>query len=93
MSAAASSVKFEQAAVAVTATYVGGRTWELGRGAKPVENRSASGAIRDALGLSTPVAPGTRIEVRAVHIRRGTLANNSSLRLPGGTTWTPAPAA
>ena len=82
---APSSATFERAGIAVTATYLGARTWTLatiatdstGPVAERLDNNAVSRAIADALKLDASAPWGTRIQVRAEHLRHSVLSNNT----------------
>lgn len=82
------SATFERAGIAVTATYLGARSWTVATSVAPsttedsdrahrFDNSAVSSAIRDALKLDASSPSGTRVEVRAEHIRHGVIANNT----------------
>lgn len=82
------SATFERAGCAVTATYLGARSWTVATTVATstaehsarqhrFNNGEVSSAICDALKLTASCPSGTRIEVRAEHVRRGAIANNT----------------
>jgi hypothetical protein len=82
MTAAPASATFERDGLVVTATFLGARRWTVvtsggAASTREVDNGTVSGAIWEALRLSASLPWGTRLEVRAEHIRHGVISNNT----------------